>query len=93
MVTRCGFPRKNYLNDQKRKGSALHNSMTFITFHCYNYNNNYYTQYTKPLYCTSSITKKNIRFDFDGEIKIRHVRYKHLTKITIKGTTLLTFTI
>ena len=43
---------------------------------------------------TSSITKKNIRFDFDGEIKIRYVRYKHLTEITIKvHTTLLTFTI
>ena len=35
-------------------------------------------------YSTSSITKKNIRFDFDGEIKIRYVRYKHLTEITIK---------
>ena len=28
--------------------------------------------------------QKNIRFDFDGEIKIRYVRYKHLTEITIK---------
>ena len=28
--------------------------------------------------------KKNILFDFDGELKIRYVRYKHLTKITIK---------
>ena len=28
--------------------------------------------------------QKNIRFDFDGELKIRYVRYKHLTKITIK---------
>ena len=28
--------------------------------------------------------KKNIRFDFDGQLKIRYVRYKHLTNITIK---------
>ena len=28
--------------------------------------------------------KKNIRFDFDGQLKIRYVRYKHLTKIIIK---------
>ena len=28
--------------------------------------------------------QKNIRFDFDGEFKIWYVRYKHLTKITIK---------
>ena len=28
--------------------------------------------------------KKNIRFDFDDELKIRDVRYKHLTKIIIK---------
>ena len=27
---------------------------------------------------------KNIRFDFDDELKIGDVRYKHLTKITIK---------
>ena len=27
--------------------------------------------------------KKNIRFDFDGEIKIRYVRCKHLPEITI----------
>ena len=30
------------------------------------------------------LQKKNIRFDFDGELKIRYVRYKHLIKITIK---------
>ena len=28
---------------------------------------------------TSSFTKKNIRFDFDDELKIGDVRYKHLT--------------
>ena len=28
--------------------------------------------------------KKNIRFDFDGELKIQYVRYKHLTKIKMK---------
>ena len=28
--------------------------------------------------------QKNIRFDFDDELKIGDVRYKHLTKITIK---------
>ena len=28
---------------------------------------------------TSSLTKKNIRFDFDDELKIGDVRYKHLT--------------
>ena len=42
------------------------------------------TVYKKSITTTSSITKKNIRFDFDGEIKIRYVRYKHLTEITIK---------
>ena len=28
--------------------------------------------------------QKNIRFDFDDELKIGDVRYKHLTQITIK---------
>ena len=28
--------------------------------------------------------KIHIRFDFDNELKIGDVRYKHLTKITIK---------
>ena len=28
--------------------------------------------------------KKKFRFDFDGELKIRDVRYKHLTEMTIK---------
>ena len=33
---------------------------------------------------TCSITKKNIRFDFGGGLKIRYVRYKHLTNKQLK---------
>ena len=31
------------------------------------------------------VYKKNIRFDFDDELKIGDVRYKHLTQTTIKA--------
>ena len=40
---------------------------------------NYYYQLS-----TSSFAKKKKPVDFDDELKIGHVRYDHITKITIK---------
>ena len=37
------------------------------------------------------VCNKNIRFDFDDELKIGDVRYDNMTKIIIQSTTLLTF--
>ena len=41
----------------------------------------------------SFTNEKNIRLTFDDELKIEDVRYDNMTKITIKSTSLLTFTI